>query len=885
MDHEQDDIDWLGRDHARLGPFARAALGILLARDEWRWWRDPADADVSLAHAIPDHRRVTWGGDASVLHAAEWVDRRRAIAIGQAFEDFRRRERLWVKVPRAVWDWPGGVEAIDRASWELTAVLGPGRVFVEWKDRGRTRTRSVRAYPGQRRVVAGPTLPLEALSSRIDGRADGSPGAEHVHIALTDSVERLSAFRSAEMVVLYGEQPPGVLHGIAPLRKQLGTQCVVQVLANADKVIDWLRSLIFALDFREWHLSAALQHTAHESGIHCRVLASTQRFFFDRRRSTERITFSRSAEGLDPVEIRLPEMSNDELDRGDGSEPGPLGLVEVAPVPDAERAPSLPIATASAQFVAAAADVALPRPYPPQPPMERVLHGECRVDGQALRTWPDSGEVDILIDIRMKTPLHRGVASFPDGRIEWHGDMKRLHVHMFEVGREPVTVPLDLPRQGPSSIAAFRRAAGRSAVDLRFLVSDGAQVLQTARLKAAPNAPIRFVIESVVTPAYRDKRAFDVALLVNDSLGNLPSVTMIGDDGSPWFSPLSEAGTQAARTDLLNELEVAVMSPTAALDPLMLSLANKGSLLLRSLKNLNPAWPKAPKRVQLVTQSDVFFPLEYVYEGPVPASTKATLCPERSGCLTQGDALPGCAIREAKQHLCPMGFLGVSAVIERHAWRDGQAPRLWDLPGHTLPRHRIDDLETAEFAASDKADNFHDHEVQPHPVVRIKDLEASLQQKRVPSWASWQANVTARSPSLLVMLVHMHNQAVFVGADDGLNLGGIDDTYVGEGPVVIAIGCSTGLSEVPGTSLPAVLQSHGARVVVAAMTTVLGRHANRVAHDLALQLRSAARASSLSQVGQVVTRMRRQLLAEGLALGLAVVAFGDADIVLGRAVE
>lgn len=899
MDQKQIDINWLGSDYASLGPSARAALGILLNADEWKWWSSPSGARLSLDRAIPQNRRATWGGDASVLRAEEWVDRRRAVAIGQAFDDLGCRDRLWIRVARPVWDWPGGSETIDRVSQELSSLLSPERVFVEWNVNRRFRNYFDLANFGQRLVVASPSLRADAFPTRFDRNVYWYPEAKNVHIALTDSVESLATFGAAQMVVLYGEQKTGVFDRISHLRAQLRTCCVVQVLTDADNISDWLNELIWVQENSGRHLSDALQIIANRTGISCRVLASTQQFFFARgpTQTWKSARFNDSAKSSARVSVlgevlrddtrfltQLPELSKVAGDRIDQVAQGPASQVQDGSPARSEDSSSRSV-DQNLSFDVTGADIPRLLSILPQPPMERVLHGEFRAGGENLRTWPESGEVHIQIDIRMKSPLQRSVESFPDRRIEWREEKKGLRVHMFEVGREPVTESLDLPRVGVSSTATFKRSAGRGAVDLRFLVSDGAQVLQTARLKSAPNDPIRFFVESVVSPTYRAKKAFDVALLVNDSLGNQPSVTMIADDGTPWFSPLSEAGTHAARIDLLNELDAAVTSPKAALDSLMLSLANKGALLLRSLKRINPSWPAEPKRIQLVTQSDVFFPIEYAYEGPVPGSPKATLCPEKGGCLAKGEARPSCNIRAAKEYLCPMGFLGVSAVIERQAWRDGQEPRLWGLSDTVIQRQRIDDLGTAEFVASDKADNFKDHEVHPHPVIRIKDLEAALKQKRAPSWASWQDNVAARSPSLLVMLVHMHNQAIFVGADEGLNLAGIDATYVGDGPVVIVIGCSTGLSEVPGTSLPAILQSYGARVVVAAMTTVLGRHANRVAHDLAMQMQTAARSSNLSYVGQVVSQMRRQLLGEGLALGLSVVAFGDADIVLGKAGE
>jgi hypothetical protein len=508
----------------------------------------------------------------------------------------------------------------------------------------------------------------------------------------------------------------------------------------------------------------------------------------------------------------------------------------------------------------------------------RVLQGHKEV-----REWPKEGVVHIEVDIRIKTPLRDSRPPFPDDRIEWHGEGKVLQVHLFEFGREPESQTLELSRTRGSTTATFTRDSGPDPVDLRFLVSDGAQILQTARLQSAAGEPIQFFIENIVAPLHQTKEAFDVALLVNDSLGGRPSVTIITGDGEAVFSPLSEHDTAVARDKLLGVLQEAVANPNASLAPLMLKLANRGALLLRSLKSIEPAWPGNLGRAQLVTQSDAFFPIEYLYEGTVPDSADAVLCTQRAACLNKGQAISDCSIRDAGVELCPMGFLGISGVVERHTWKAGLDPRLWGAPGTNKPnRHRIENLSRVAFAASDKADNFEDADVAPHEVVRIANIETSLGVKKISNWSDWKIRLAQDSPSLLLLLVHLEDEAVYVGADSSLLLGAISEKHVGNAPVVIAIGCSSGLGDIPGGSLPAILQRSGARVVVAAMTNVLGRHANRVARDLAKHLEEASKAPSAVTVGEIISKLRRRLLIDGLALGLALVAFGDADIVLGK---
>lgn len=69
---------------------------------------------------------------------------------------------------------------------------------------------------------------------------------------------------------------------------------------------------------------------------------------------------------------------------------------------------------------------------------------------------------------------------------------------------------------------------------------------------------------------------------------------------------------------------------------------------------------------------------------------------------------------------------------------------------------------------------------------------------------------------------------------------------------------------------------------MAAMTKILGRHASRVARELVAHLKEAANQPNSLSIGEIISAIRRRLVADGLALGLVVIAFGGADIVLGK---
>ncbi|WP_426129029.1 hypothetical protein [Pseudomonas sp. DWP1b1] len=847
MENNQRDAQWLGDEDAHLGPAIRAALGILLEQGDWTWWHEPSHTLASLGRAVPRYIPAKWGGDSSVIDADQWLDPGRALRLGLAFCELFEHSPPKIKIVRSVWGWPDGELTMGAILHELSALVGAGRVFPEWERDLRPRFPPVPRIEEGSTVVTSPRLQPFGVTHDLQRYVEWRYNSTVADIAVSDSVDSL-LFTRARLVILYGQSFDSALVRVSRLRN-LGVQCAIYVGANEIDVAEWLRHLFYSSTELGMSFADAIEYSGYKSGLRTTVLASTQSYFLSHGSFyRESIVKGRDSGDYDYVGIR-DRSSTYQITEVDSS--GKLSEIINAP----------------------------------PPPIQRVLDATTLQDNREVKQWPKVGFVDININIRVKTPLRDGNNRplFPDERVEWRGEEKNLQVHMFELGRQPISESMILTRTGDSTNATFRREAGHSAVDLRFLVSDGAQILQTARLQTAPSQPISFFIENIITPVHHEKKDFGVALLVNESLGNRPSVTFITGDGEAIFSPLSDHQIELARGSLLQTLEQAVANPKAPLDSLMLKLANRGSLLQKELQSVVPNWPGSQGRVQLVTQSDAFFPIEYLYDGLLPESPQASLCTKREGCLRNGRAVENCSIREAGEQLCPMGFLGVSGIIERHSWKPGQGAALWDLVEEGRPkRHRIEDLSTVAFAASDRADKFSDTDVLPHPVVRIANIETSLEVKNIPDWRDWKLRLQQDSPSLLLLLVHLDGEVVYVGEDCGLNLGSIGTQHVGGASVVIAIGCTSGLADIPGGSLPAIFQRNGARVVVAAMTNVLGRHANRVGNELAVRLKRAAVARESTTVGEIISAIRRELLADGLALGLAVVAFGDADIVLGK---
>jgi hypothetical protein len=198
-------------------------------------------------------------------------------------------------------------------------------------------------------------------------------------------------------------------------------------------------------------------------------------------------------------------------------------------------------------------------------------------------------------------------------------------------------------------------------------------------------------------------------------------------------------------------------------------------------------------------------------------------------------------------------------------------------------RNRISDLQRALFAASDRADDFNDdHIPATFPVTRTSDVEALLNGWRRNSWDDWRQAVAAIHPKLLVLVPHIENNHLYIGNEQKLAFGSVQRPHIGNSePVVVAIGCNSAIGLTSNTSLPAILLRGGAKVVIAALTSVLGRFANIAAADLTTKLIAASMSGSPVTIGELITCLRREFLAKDNALGMVLIAFGDADCSLG----
>ncbi|WP_155419358.1 hypothetical protein [Chromobacterium subtsugae] len=843
------DTEWMGSD-AHLAPLARAGLGILLERHDWSWWGNPRLVGGALDRVVPRHGIAKWGGDPSVLEAHKWLAPWQAIAIAEGMQSLQSRTPLRIKIARDVWNWPNVESGFDDIYADLGKAVGTERIFAEWPRDTRRRFSSSAYSQSEQPVITGSRAIEWNTEKLIESVPEitWTPAAPVSDVFISSSLQDLNHMWAARLVIVFSRDMHNILGHLHKSKNRIRTQCLVHVNADSASSGPWLRAFLSEWSRNRTFLDDAIEFANTDSQVTAKIVASTQSFILESPKFL--------AWGPNRLQRRLVDFD---------------GFVS---------APQRP-----SEFLEK--DITIMRDLAPplagSPPSVRVLDARVTHGSRQIDTLPLQGQISILLDVSLKTPLHGSRPAFPEDQVEWEGDSKVLQIHMLEFDRPSVSCSITVPRRGNSEIASFSYEIYDNLVDLRFLLSDGPSILQTARLRGNPGGLIEFYVESFSTPVQHAKQSFDVALLVNDSLGGQPSVTTLTKDGI-LLLPLSAVDVENSRYELLKILEGVVTNPDTPIAPVLLELANQGHMLLAHLKDNVEGWPDRIERIQLMTQSNAFFPLEYLYEGRVPESTKADLCPERRPCLESGEARSPCSIREEATFLCPMGFLGVSAIVERHTWQRGKPASIWvGLAQSHEERYKITDLKKAVFSASNRADHFFDDDLPAGMTpIRIDDISRQLKSNCLTDWTEWKKQIAEVQPSLLVLLVHIENGQIFIGNEEGLNLAGLSTLHVGAGqPVAIAIGCSSGYEKIPGSSLPAALMRHGARVVVAAMTDVLGRHANRAALDLAERLRDATKSLAPIAVGELMNKLRRKFLVEDIAFGLALVAFGDADTILG----
>ncbi|RKI01878.1 hypothetical protein D7Y27_04325 [Corallococcus sp. AB004] len=469
---------------------------------------------------------------------------------------------------------------------------------------------------------------------------------------------------------------------------------------------------------------------------------------------------------------------------------------------------------------------------------------------------------------------------------------------------EPQVASLVLPKNGASSRAVFNftpRLKGLFAARIAILHDN--RVLQTMNVKAPVGlepqdlshlAGVR--LEPELAPAWtleelETRSSFDATLVLNHDEAGTARAMAVADGQVRWVSlnGLEEA-LQGIRGQI-DQVTDKEQCPTGLEDPAMVRLlrvlAKQGSDLWMEVIDQEgvPEPLRKGTRIQVIEARDgTFLPVELFYDRESPTDD-ATICPHARQALQEGQCPGICPQgRSAESVVCPLGFWGMTRVIERQ--RRGPAS---SAPGDvglqlspTQQQNQIALTPGALFGYSRKVDKG-----DPGSSAKVLSAlkESFPESDTADGWAAWEQKVQSLGPSLLVLLVHTDNDPesglpVIEIANEYLRRARLKASHVRSDKVpatiVLFLGCDTAMPPAQYQSFVGRFRQLGAAVVLSTIASIRGRHACPTAANVIRHLSEATEGVPRNW-GDVFVRIKRELLAKGDALVLCFAAYGDVD--------
>jgi hypothetical protein len=538
-----------------------------------------------------------------------------------------------------------------------------------------------------------------------------------------------------------------------------------------------------------------------------------------------------------------------------------------------------------------------------------LLARACDENGDRItRLVPD---VDFHVEVRIAVPQDGWLGldaplpalSAPPTAGEWS-----LRVILWDptYTEQPLVASLPLPELGPSRVVRFalRGRPGGEPLACRITVLDDNEVLQTGvlRIPGVPSlldAAESFTVDAAPRP-FLDRtgaqRWFDGAIVLNHDDGGQARALMFGD-GAVAVVPLGQASldtfvTLADRclSAIKNNPERYAGLRAEGTVMMLRELASAGAVLHAELFDqglLDRERFAGDGPLQVVAAlADGFLPVEFLYRWDAP-DADADLCVHAEVALRDG-VCPGKCSGESDR-ICPLGFWGLSRVLERHAnRRDTPSGIPFVLYGSELKQraNTLQPLARALVGASDLVGKF-----DATAVTSLIDAMTPLVRGlwRADDWDRWAVEAQLKSPSLLVVLPHHLTKAsedfLQIGAASDLSSRRVRQHHLGpEGarPLVLLIGCETQFGRIQFDTFVRAFLRRGAAAVVATVSTILGRHAAPATARLVREIHERTRTGPI-RLGDAILAARRALLAEGMTMSLGLTAYGDADCLLEAA--
>jgi hypothetical protein len=523
----------------------------------------------------------------------------------------------------------------------------------------------------------------------------------------------------------------------------------------------------------------------------------------------------------------------------------------------------------------------------------RVMHSG-RVERGALtagRTYAIDvriGQGEDAESLTLGEPFPEPVAATDEGH-----DLTVIFTEPLDAP-EPQIAHILLPARGPSDRCRFMLTPSGAwpTVEARVTILHRNRVLQTALLRAEvarPSAPathdarISLQLESAPRPGFADlagRRAYDLAFVFNKNLdgqsralaARKDTAVIVAFDWKTILSPIDQPLAELAA------LKTGVVGPG---ETALRELAELGYILYENViaKCVRGVRATDISHVQIVTAvGDERFPLELVYDRPPPVAG-APLCPNAEAALRGHGGCGGCP--PAGTVVCPLGFWGLSKVIERYEHQPedmlelGAAPA-WLLPGPHAQITEVDPLLSIQVGASERVAMTDRDDL----VLKLTGL-ADHGLQLATSWEEWRTMAAAAPPSLAILLAHAsapvgHVESLEISRDT-IRLAHINHGLTGGAanrPVVLLLACEAGAQHTSVLSAVSRLLMAGAAMVLATSVPIWGDQAADVAHRLVEKFHQ--RHAESVPMGEFLRAVRRDLMLD-CPMVLSLFAFGDAD--------
>jgi hypothetical protein len=326
----------------------------------------------------------------------------------------------------------------------------------------------------------------------------------------------------------------------------------------------------------------------------------------------------------------------------------------------------------------------------------------------------------------------------------------------------------------------------------------------------------------------------------------------------------------------------------------LVMLARQGRRLYNTIQeqlggnDISPINLRSITRLQLVSEIRDVFPLELVYVYPTP-KPNAGLCTKFQQAILEGkcEDCEGLDEDDIVDVVCPLGFLGMRCVIERHMIKplrltksllDGNKYQI--LVGLTAGGKKLSPFNSSLAAAS----------------IRVKQkskqkLYEALQDlfpqgfEFAANWDDWREKVK-KKPSTLLLVPHTEEERTIPCLEIGetklanieINKSILGESEEGSRPLVLLLGCVTGLPEEPYQGFALSFSKAGAAITVITLSQIHESRAVQLAEILLKQCYQSAK--DHQTFSEAMLLARRTAMAKGYPEVLTLVADGDADWVL-----